>query len=332
MISNIKRVKNASALVYYLLEKEPSTQGKSRVLRAKGLNASVRDFVREVNANAERFNKQDKIGCYSIVLSWSKDELDPDSEEDIEKAMQTAERVVQAYGSRQALMVAQNDGTGGNLHIHIALSNVSLTDGKCISGALTGHKHLKAVADRSQDELGILNKNKDVDKSKSRTSIREIKMKERGEYVWKDDLKERLKTSLNSPYVHSVNDYLLELQKMGVTANERASKKNASGYVIAYTFTDKTGKQRKSRDTRLGVDFELDSINQALVDKRRQQQIRQQQEQQRLLQQQQKQQLEREQRKRDDVPELITVDSLLRKNSNSVLKQKSKSTYIDFEF
>lgn len=307
MISNIKPIRKVRPLVRYLLHEEAHTEGKDRTLLVKGINCSVRNVAREFDAIRKHHNKINTIEAYSIVKSWDSDELNADNPEDIELAMRACEELVKAYGDdRQALIVLQNDGTGGKLHAHILIANVSL-DGKCFSGQQTGWRFLKRTADSIQEELQILNKNKERKAVAEKTSMVEVKMRERGEYVWLDDLRSRVDSAINDK-VTSIEQLELELQKYDVKVNKRDSKQSECGYNLAYTFTDFKGTQRKARQKRLGDKYTSDALEEVFRGNR---------ERQRELE---IERLEEERRQREhaknaqkEVVELMTADSLLKR-------------------
>ena len=80
-----------------------------------------------------------------------------------------------------------------------------------------------------------------------------IKMRDQGAYLWKEDLKMRIETAQGM--AQSYPDFIARLGKMDVAATERGADRK-----ITYSFLDKDGKQRKTREAGLGEDYTRQSV------------------------------------------------------------------------
>ena len=181
-----------------------------------------------------------KTDVYTLIHSYSKDELDPQDPASIEKAEQmTREAIEQAYPGRSAIIAVQIDGKSGMVHTHSAVNNVD-ENGKALRGAETGWKHLKKATDEVSErhKLEPLTVEKD----------------ENSEYDWREDLSNRIEQS----------EYDLdELKREGVEVTFRKSKKYPPA-VSTFAFEDRDGKQRRIRGRQLASQLEQEP---ALYDK-----------------------------------------------------------------
>ena len=191
-----------------------------------------------------------------LIQSFHNDELDPDDQEDLDKANRAGyELARRVYGDdRQFLVVTQADN--GNVHNHIVCISPDLTAGRSVRGDAANFYHVKKVSDEVLAEHGITNINAQKEASGEYTNkkhIGEIKRAERGEYVWKDDLKGRIEKALADSAVVDEESFNLALLKLGVDARFR-------GKGVSYAFTDEDGKQRKARGATLGTLYGLERV------------------------------------------------------------------------
>ncbi len=93
--------------------------------------------------------RKKKIECINIILSWSKDELDPNSEEDLEVANTIVKEFVKKHysdGARKAISFFQRDGTSGCLHCHLLVMNSNM-NGKTVAPQNRFHPNVKKWID-----------------------------------------------------------------------------------------------------------------------------------------------------------------------------------------
>lgn len=191
-----------------------------------------------------------------LIQSFHNDELDPDDQEDLYKANRAGyELARRVYGDdRQFLVVTQADN--GNVHNHIVCISPDLKTGRSVRGDAANFYHVKKVSDEVLAEHGITNINAQKEASGEYTNkkhIGEIKRAERGEYVWKDDLKGRIEKALADSAVVDEESFNLALLKFGVDVRFR-------GKGVSYGFTDEDGKQRKARGATLGTLYGLERV------------------------------------------------------------------------
>lgn len=264
-ITKISNTRKATALINYVLNEKAHDGSGERYVSVSAFNCTVGNAVNEFKSIRTRYNKENNIQAYTIIQSWGKDELDPENDDDINKAQESANRLARdiAGDDRQIIVAIQKDGDGGNLHAHIIINSVDMLTGKSLRGNKLHHNYIMRKSDKIQDELGILNKNKELNEYTEKQSIQEIKARAKGSYVWKDDLKERIENCMENPNIQSYEDFKQSLKdEYNVEVTERKSKNKEAyaGYLLTYSFIDKNNKKRKVRQTRLGTTFGLKGI------------------------------------------------------------------------
>ena len=230
VVSSIKPINNKIS-AYYNYIFGPAHNGKEeRNMSVYGL-AGVAVFddpddmykmmkiERKIHPNTRR-----KHEAYTAMISFSKDEIDPNNPEDVERAKTIVnESISGAYPNRSAVVAIQCDGLGGNLHAHVLLNNVD-SDGRAVN---KGWKHMKGY----------------VDEATLKSGLEPLNMaKNDGEY----DRREDLESKING--VSSID----ELEGLGVSVSGRWRKKDGTTQ-LTFKFEDEEGKTRKMRGRRLAA-------------------------------------------------------------------------------
>ena len=230
VVSSIKPINNKIS-AYYNYIFGPAHNGKEeRNMSVYGL-AGVAVFddpddmyemmkiEREIHPNNRR-----KHEAYTAMISFSKDEIDPNNPEDVERAKTIVnESISGAYPNRSAVVAIQCDGLGGNLHAHVLLNNVD-SDGRAVN---KGWKHMKGY----------------VDEATLKSGLEPLNMaKNDGEYDWREDLESKING------VSSID----ELEGLGVSVSGRWRKKDGTTQ-LTFKFEDEEGKTRKMRGRRLAA-------------------------------------------------------------------------------
>lgn len=261
-ITKISATRNVVGAIRYLTEDKSHDGVHERVGSISVYNMSKRHMKEEMLETLKKFNKQNNVQAYMITQSFANDELDIDVQEDLDKAnevgLELAKRV--AGEERQILVVTQADN--GKVHNHILIASVNMRDGKSLRGNAKNHNHVANVSDEIIKKHRIKNKNRDRDAWRERKTIAEIKRREQGLYVWKDDLKRRIEEVMLTATNHK--EMMRDLASRGVDV-----KINGNGN-ITYAFTDEEGKQRKCRASKLGNMYGKEGIEYGFTDNIRQ--------------------------------------------------------------
>ena len=277
---------------------------QERVLAKGGNNLSnVDDAIYQMRLVQKAYGKENGfVQAYRITQSFAEDELSKDNPDDIQKANEMGvEFAKKAYPNNQVAVYTQADGKSGHLHNHIIVNAVCL-DGRSLRGTERHFKTIAKVNDEVLKENGVIQtlSKENYESAYSKDVLvtnGEYQSKLQGKYVWKDDLRERIESSVLDERTVNLETFSEVLEEKGVTVTK--GKRD-----FEYAFTDAKEKERKSTARKLGEDYKEDNIN---VDIRQKQQLiaeQQQQEQQRFQQQQlyeaTKLQLERKRRERDE--------------------------------
>ena len=222
---------NAGANLNYLInEKAHNTELTShRSLLFNGQNV-YGDYANKVNARylADQYwavrqrakNPNKKVQVHHLIFSFSQQEFNPTKQNLLQQARQALKLVNDFLhqllpSTAQYLEAVQCDSKGKNLHVHVSCNSV-LTNGKVLDTNLisvnsrTDTKNKKLV-----HYLGIRNNfdnymTKNFKKLTGRefkpvkenqvnlVNSKAVKIDERGGYIWKEDLKERILDAFNN--------------------------------------------------------------------------------------------------------------------------------------
>ena len=220
-----------------------------------------------------------------LIVSYSRNELDPDNPADILRADAIGQRIAKEnYPNRQAVVFTQIDGKSGLIHTHILISDVELETYKACDNILYKSDYVADMVDKVIESEGItLDYGQGMDKDawkahkkgiKNRDTYKESNARAKGQYVWKDDLKARISSCMAS--CNSESQFIDDMKKNGVLVEIHGAKttKKKDGTIInrdkyyTYTLTDtskfpdgqKVPERRKARSNKLGTDYDVKTI------------------------------------------------------------------------
>ena len=212
--------------------------------------------------------KDKKEQARHLIFSFSDDEFNltkDNLKEKSEQALTLCSDFLRQKLPDQAqfLTVAQADSDGHKLHVHAVVNSVML-DKKNVDtnlyNTISGRKYRSILDDfqayMSSNFEKVTGKKYEVNFDTSHKELKNSsfeRIKERGGYVWKDDLKERIRQA--KLYSNDLASFEKNLAQTGVSVTKRRASvgKDATGkkiYREAYTFSfvDQEQKQRKIRD------------------------------------------------------------------------------------
>lgn len=261
--------RNGSSAIRYVLteQKRNKEMGKSRVLISNGHNVDVDNALEQMEQTRLRFGKQGGrfVETYRVIQSFGTNELDPDNPDAAIVANEIGMALAaELYPKQEVLVVTQNDGEGGKLHNHLIVNAVSFVDGKSLAGADTGWRKLSKQSDKVvAATLGVA---EPLPGAKQRISRKEQRLRDAGEFVWKDELRERIETALAVPTVVSREGFVDEMAAMGVEVRFGGKKgnKDLKGKP-SYSFVDSKGDSQHLRGTKLGEAYGGDAIDAAAL-------------------------------------------------------------------
>lgn len=216
--------------------------------------------IREIHNQTQERNQ-----VLRITQSFALDELHPKNTQDWQRAndlgVSLAEKL---YPQHQTAVYTHLDGQNHVLHNHILVNKVNLKTGKKLREA-PGKTVEKARA--INDQLAQQQHWRILPPPQERFSETEQDLVAKQEYSYMDDLRTRINEAMSEPSVSSYKALRDVLEQKGVIIQER-------GQNLSYEFLDVNNKQRRARGTRLGTDFEKETILNELENRARQQQPR----------------------------------------------------------
>lgn len=287
-ISKIIATKSAHNLTHYILDGHAHNNqySNARNLLVGGHNI-FSDYQNRINSNyvdsqfyavrkmAGKTSK--KTQAFHNIYSFSESDFPPPkNKQDLQKQAQQAYKLVNDFLKKQLpadvqyLVGIQRDGQGGMLHAHVAINSVLINQKVLDTNNLS---LLQKVDQRSKIvSKGLLENWQDylTDNFKKVTgrkyerverdlsnivNSKAQQVENRGGYVWKEDLKNRIVEAVQNST--NLDEFKQTLQDVyGVSVKEYQSstgKVNSQGKKIkrlayTYMFKDDNGKQHKSRD------------------------------------------------------------------------------------
>lgn len=217
-----------------------------------------------------------KIQVRRIIGSFSKKELDPEDPNSKYKAMEMATEFAEKfYPDRQAAIFIQDDGKGECIHFHLIVNDCAMTDNKGCSSDQQKYWYVEKNFDelaKSYIELDAGEPAKDkvtqAERRKRKENQKAIEAgePEKEEYLWRDDMKSRIREAMRE--ATDRGDFLKRLTSYGVEGEYRTSKKQ--GDYIIYELTDLSGfkgelpkknEYFRSKSFKMGDDYELEELD-----------------------------------------------------------------------
>lgn len=278
---------NAGANLNYLInEKAHSTELTShRSLRFGGQNI-YGDYANKVNSRylADQYwavrqrakNPNKKVQVHHLIFSFSQEEFNPTKQNLLHQARQALKLVNDFLhqilpSTAQYLEAVQCDSKGKNLHVHVSCNSV-LTNGKVLDTNLISVNSRTVTKNKKQVHYpGIRNQfdnfmTEHFEKLTGRefhpieennvnlVNSKAVKIDERGGYVWKEDLKQRILDAFNNTDNFTDFEAVLEANNGVKIKHRRASigkDKNGNKIyrnAVTYTFLDNFSASHSVRD------------------------------------------------------------------------------------
>ncbi|MDU5989422.1 MAG: relaxase/mobilization nuclease domain-containing protein [Anaerococcus vaginalis] len=262
-VIKIQNTRNVVGAIRYLT-KEASHDGvHARIGSVLTQNVSFKNADREMMHLLKKFGKTKNVQAYLAIQSFSVEELNPDKQSDLTLAtaigLETARKM---WGEdRQIFVVTQADN--GIVHNHIVCCSPDIRYGKSLRGKQTNHKYAMEISDQVIEDYGVENLNSQKSEFREKQSMGEIKRREKGLYVWKDDLKNRIRDCMDREDILSTEDFK-NVMESDFNVDVRISAKGN----LSYRFIDLENKDRKCRASRLGNVYGKDGIEYGITENR----------------------------------------------------------------
>ena len=266
--TKVTRAHNGKKAINYLFGASHS-EGIERNYHITGVNMVSFDSVSPSDQFARYWNRASdrvKVQVIRVTQSFSDKEFDPNNEADIFTAHEVGvEAGKQIFGDRQFIVATQIDGKSGYIHNHIFANNINMITNLGMRGDDYQHSRIQQISDDVIKSFGV---KLDYGKNKGdKYTQAERAKREKSEYVWKDDLKERIRESIDAS--SDFDSFEDALAFRGVSVRK--------GKTITYTLDDTTAyedfygeppkKPFKVRGSKLGYAFDVAEIEKTFLEK-----------------------------------------------------------------
>ena len=283
MYSRITATANGREAIAYA-EGEAHNDNEVRNLKVTPINMLPNGkYADQMQPLWNKASHKHKIQVRRIILSFSKNECDPDKPEDVERANQICKEFIQKYyPNRQAVLYFQADGKGGMLHCHAIVNDVALTDYKACTDDQKHYTYVKkginAVASQyitldagekaktkqSQTERAKVEKASEIKKQLEDEGVnltdeemQNLLIEEKA-YSYKEDMKQRIKDAVSE--AASEAEFEAVLNAKGVQFEKKTSKKYGEYYTYDFVECPVGAKNTKARSYKLGELYSPESI------------------------------------------------------------------------
>lgn len=238
--THIKRSASASRLVNY---------AEKRAVLKDGLNLDVDYAKSQFKQVREVYGNQGKTQAYASRISFSPKEFDPTNEDDQQKALDIAKEVYQKTYPNQQVALYEHADTDA-LHIHAVIGAIDLETGKKMHGNWQEYREkLVHNTDEIVQKHGLEVTKVDPERYEKR-SMAEIKMHDRGQPTWKDQIRQAVDSTMSNPLIRDFQTFRDDLKQKAIDVWER-------GKDLTYQLT---GTNYKARGNKLGTAYEKGAI------------------------------------------------------------------------
>ncbi len=238
--THIKRSASASRLVNY---------AEKRAVLKDGLNLDVDYAKSQFKQVREVYGNQGKTQAYASRISFSPKEFDPTNEDDQQKVLDIAKEVYQKTYPNQQVALYEHADTDA-LHIHAVIGAIDLETGKKMHGNWQEYREkLVHNTDEIVQKHGLEVTKVDPERYEKR-SMAEIKMHDRGQPTWKDQIRQAVDSTMSNSLIRDFQTFKDDLKQKAIGVWER-------GKDLTYQLT---GTNYKARGNKLGTAYQKEAI------------------------------------------------------------------------
>lgn len=241
-IINIRSTTNLTAALDY---QEHGRDGKQENrVPYKTCSCEPLDFLKtakELMSNSHR-----KVEAFTLVQSFSRNELDCDNDDDVRRAHQAGVELCSRLSEKYHIMFnieTHIDSKGHCVHNHIDIPNVDLQTQKALQGEIKLWQNLARINDNVMRDMSL-----------------DVCNERQSSYDFKKDLCERLDDAIAHSY--DFDTFVLEAAARHIVVHDKKrngqNKKN-----VTYEFKDDNNVTHKIRDTKLD-DYNRQAVNRAI--------------------------------------------------------------------
>ncbi len=210
-----------------------------------GLNVDPKYAIGQMERVRSVFDKTDGVQAHLFIQSFAPGEVTPQQANDL--GIELAKAI--SDGKNYQVAVYTHNDTN-HVHNHLVLNSVDFETGLKYQQSFDV-KRVRELSDSICKEhgLSVIQEEQQQDKK----PIAEIKAEEKGDYIWKNDLRERILSALTENSSTSTREFKENLALEGVEVRYR-------GRGISYSFIDSDGKHRISRGSKLGAAYDKEAV------------------------------------------------------------------------
>ncbi|OUT00165.1 Protein rlx [Lactiplantibacillus plantarum] len=248
--THIKRSTSASRLVNY---------AEKRAIKKDGLNLDIQYAKSEFKQVRAVYGNPGKTQAYASRIAFSPLEFNPQDPHDQTTVLAVAKEVyAKAYPNQQVALYEHADTD--SLHVHAVIGAINLETGQKMHGNWHQYRdHLVHITDQVCQENGLMVTRPDPNRHEKR-SMAEIKLRAKQQPTWKDQIRQAVDHTMQNPLIRDFQAFQDDLKQQAVKVWERG--KNLTYQLL--------GTNYKSRGTKLGLDYEKETIFNELASRQNQ--------------------------------------------------------------
>ena len=278
MYSRITGSKDGRDAIRYAEGKGPGQNGRNVLVTTINMIPNGK-YAEQMAPYWKKARANHKVQVRRIIISFSKKELDPNSEADVELANTIVKEFIRTYyPDRQAVLFFQNDGEGGCLHCHVIVNDISLTDHKGCSRTQQYYKFVRNGIDTvaakyiELDDGGKLtSRQTHTERAKAERAaklmeehpelqgdkLRKVLIENKA-YSYKEDMKQRIHEAALKSF--DIVSFFKELKARGIEAIKKISPKYGEHFVYDFKVCPVGVKNTKARSYKLGYSYSPESV------------------------------------------------------------------------
>ena len=222
------RIKN---IINYVLNKEKTDD---RIISGK--DCSPQNVIDEMNTTKELYSKTDGISYHHIIQSFKPDETDPKKAHEIGLELAKSQ-----FKNHEVLVVTHVDKE--HIHNHLVINSVSFKNGQKLISNKETLREIKRESNRicQREKLSVIK----APYAKSRYSMAEYKLAEKGIPIWKEQLRAAIdEAKQNSKNLVELKEYLkkdfnieMKIQNKNIRFLHPKMKKYCRGKKLGFSYT-----------------------------------------------------------------------------------------------
>jgi hypothetical protein len=254
--THIKRSTSASRLVNY---------AEKRAVKQDGLNLDIQYAKSEFKQVRDIYGNPGRTQAYASRIAFSPLEFNPKDPHDQTTVLAVAKEVyAKAYPNQQVALYEHADTD--SLHVHAVIGAINLETGQKMHGNWHQYRdHLVHITDQVCQEHSLMVTQPDPNRHEKR-SMAEIKLRAKQQPTWKDQIRQAVDHTMQNPLICDFQAFQADLKQQAVKVWERG--KNLTYQLL--------GTNYKSRGTKLGIDYEKETIFNELASRQTQSRTNQQ--------------------------------------------------------